>query len=98
MRMSGYSFDVEVLLMAQRFGYRVAEVPVNWTHQPGSKVRVLRDGLIMARDVLRIRANAFRGLYEEPHIARAAKALSGPEVAAAFRARDAERQLTKVSL
>lgn len=69
MRMSGYSFDVEVLLMAQRSGYRVDEVPVNWSHQPGSKVRVLRDGLIMARDVLRIRANALRGLYDEPHIA-----------------------------
>ncbi len=37
MRMRGYSFDVEVLLMARRAGYRVAEVPVNWTHQPGSE-------------------------------------------------------------
>jgi dolichyl-phosphate beta-glucosyltransferase len=69
MRMSGFSFDVEVLLMAIQSGYRVAEVPVNWTHQPGSKVRVLRDGLLMARDVLRIRANALAGLYDEPHIA-----------------------------
>jgi len=69
MRMSGFSFDVEVLLMAMRSGYRVAEVPVNWTHQPGSKVRVLRDGLLMARDVLRIRANALAGVYDEPHIA-----------------------------
>lgn len=69
MRMTGYSFDVEVLLMAQRSDYRVAEVPVNWTHQPGSKVRVIRDGLRMARDVLRIRANALRGLYDRPHIA-----------------------------
>lgn len=69
MRMSGFSFDVEVLLMAIRSGYRVAEVPVNWTHQPGSKVRVLRDGMLMARDVLRIRANALAGLYDEPHIA-----------------------------
>ena len=69
MRMSGFSFDVEVLLMAMRSGYRVAEVPVNWTHMPGSKVRVLRDGLLMARDVLRIRANALAGVYDEPHIA-----------------------------
>ena len=69
MRMTGFSFDVEVLLMAIRSGYRVAEVPVNWTHQPGSKVRVLRDGLLMARDVLRIRANAVAGVYDEPHIA-----------------------------
>ena len=69
MRMSGFSFDVEVLLMAIRSEYKVAEVPVNWTHQPGSKVRVLRDGMLMARDVLRIRANALAGVYDEPHIA-----------------------------
>ena len=69
MRMTGYSFDVEVLLMALRSGYRVAEVPVNWTHQTGSKVHVLRDGLIMVRDVLRIRGNLLGGLYRKPHIA-----------------------------
>jgi dolichyl-phosphate beta-glucosyltransferase len=69
MRMSGYSFDVEVLLMALRAGYQVDEVPVNWTHQPGSKVHVIRDGLRMAVDVMRIRANAARGLYDKPHIA-----------------------------
>lgn len=71
MRMSGFSFDVEVLLMALRAGYPVAEVPVNWTHQPGSKVRVIRDGLAMARDVIRIRMNAIAGAYDEPHIALA---------------------------
>ncbi len=67
--MTGYSFDVEVLLMAQRAGYRVSEVPVNWSHQPGSKVHVVRDGIRMAIDVLRIRANAARHLYDWPHIA-----------------------------
>lgn len=69
MRMTGYSFDVEVLLMALRSGYRVAEVPVNWTHQAGSKVNVVRDGLLMVRDVLRIRGNVVRGIYRKPHIA-----------------------------
>jgi dolichyl-phosphate beta-glucosyltransferase len=44
---SGYLFDVEVLAWAQRLGYRVAEVAVSWREMPGSKVRVLRDGLIM---------------------------------------------------
>jgi dolichyl-phosphate beta-glucosyltransferase len=68
MRIDGFSFDVELLLMAQRHGYRIAEVPVNWTHQPGSKVNVVTDGLRMARDLLRIRGNALRGLYDEPHI------------------------------
>ncbi len=68
MRMDGFSFDVEVLLMAQRRGYRVDEVPVNWTHQPGSKINVVADGLRMAADLFRIRAYALRGLYDEAHI------------------------------
>jgi dolichyl-phosphate beta-glucosyltransferase len=56
LRVNGFAFDVELLLLAQRFEMTVAEVPVNWTHQPGSKVRVVRDGLHMAMDVLRLRA------------------------------------------
>lgn len=69
MRMTGFSFDVEVLLMAQRQGYRIAEVPVNWTHQPGSRISLVRDSLRMARDLFIIRANALRGEYDVPHVA-----------------------------
>ncbi len=69
MRMNGFSFDVEVLLMAQRQGYRIAEVPVNWTHQPGSKISLVRDSLRMARDLFIIRAKALRGEYDAPHVA-----------------------------
>lgn len=69
MRMNGFSFDVEVLLMAVRRGYRIAEVPVNWTHQPGSKVRLTVDSLKMAVDLLRIRGHCLSGEYERPHMA-----------------------------
>lgn len=68
MRMDGFSFDVELLLMAERRGYRVVEVPVNWTHQPGSKINVVADGLRMASDLFRIRGYALRGLYDDAHI------------------------------
>jgi dolichyl-phosphate beta-glucosyltransferase len=70
MRMNGFSFDVEVLVMAKRQGYRIAEVPVNWVHQPGSKVRLTVDSLHMAADLVRIRAHCMRGEYEAPHVAR----------------------------
>jgi dolichyl-phosphate beta-glucosyltransferase len=69
MRMNGFSFDVEVLVMARRRGYRVSEVPVNWTHQPGSKVRLTLDSFRMAADLIRIRAYCLRGEYEIPHLA-----------------------------
>jgi dolichyl-phosphate beta-glucosyltransferase len=69
MRISGFSFDVEVLMMAQRRGYRIAEVPVNWTHQPGSKVNLVTDSARMLRDLFVIRGRYLRGQYNSPHLA-----------------------------
>jgi dolichyl-phosphate beta-glucosyltransferase len=48
----GFGFDVELLMLAGRRGFRVAEVAVNWADQPGSKVRVLREGPRMLYEVL----------------------------------------------
>jgi dolichyl-phosphate beta-glucosyltransferase len=51
----GFGFDVELLMLAARRGFRVAEVAVNWADQPGSKVRVLREGPRMLYEVLAAR-------------------------------------------
>ncbi|HEV8438431.1 MAG TPA: dolichyl-phosphate beta-glucosyltransferase [Methylomirabilota bacterium] len=48
----GYGFDVEILMLAQQHRYRIVEVPINWTDQPGSKVGVLRHGPGMLREIL----------------------------------------------
>ena len=77
MRINGFSFDVEVLLMAQRGGYSVSEIPINWTHQPGSKVSIVRDSVKMAADLFVIRAHAMRGRYDVPHVATLAEPLVG---------------------
>jgi len=61
LRVDGFGYDVELLVLAQRRGYRVTEVPVNWRHQPGSHLRLVRDSLRMARDLWAIRARARRG-------------------------------------
>ncbi|CAN5822743.1 glycosyltransferase family 2 protein [soil metagenome] len=57
------AFDVELLYIARRQGFRIAEVPVVWTHVPGSKVRPGLDALRMFVDVLFVRLNALRGKY-----------------------------------
>lgn len=44
---AGYLFDVELLALAERLGYPVAEVAVNWAERPGSKVRLVRDSARM---------------------------------------------------
>lgn len=69
LRIDGFSFDVELLLMAQLRGYRVAEISVNWEHQPGSRVNLVTDPLRMARDLFVIRGHLVRGHYQEPHVA-----------------------------
>ena len=56
----GFGFDVELLLLARRHGYRVVEVAVNWADQPGSKVDVLRDGPRMLAQIVRARMRLAR--------------------------------------
>jgi glycosyltransferase involved in cell wall biosynthesis len=62
-RIHAFGFDPEVLFLAGKFGYRTREVPVRWAHSEGSKVRVLRDGIRMVRDLLLIRWNDLTGKY-----------------------------------
>jgi len=59
----GWTFDVEVLFIARRMGYRVVEVPIPWYYNAESKIRVLRDSYAMFADLIRIRLNARRGVY-----------------------------------
>jgi dolichyl-phosphate beta-glucosyltransferase len=64
MRIDGFGFDLELLYLAQRRGYRIAEVPIHWCDQPGSKVSVFRDGFQMLGDLMRIRRMyAFGGYH-----------------------------------
>ena len=62
----GFGFDLELLHMSWRRGYRIAEVPVNWSDQPGSKVHVLKDGLSMLRELAIIKLNDRNGRYSPP--------------------------------
>ncbi len=62
-RVDGYAFDLELLYIAQQRGYRIAEVPVNWADQPGSKVRPWRDGIVMLREFVHVRRRDAQGQY-----------------------------------
>ncbi len=60
----GWTFDVEVLFAARRMGYNIVEVAVPWYYNADSKVRVLKDSYHMFADLINIRLNARRGLYD----------------------------------
>lgn len=59
----GWSFDIELLYIARRRGYRIVEIPIHWYHFTDSKVSALRDAVRMISDIFRIHANAWRGTY-----------------------------------
>jgi dolichyl-phosphate beta-glucosyltransferase len=58
-RIDNFSFDVEALYLARRLGLSIAEVPVRWSHQEGSKVRFVRDAWRMLLTLVRIRLTAY---------------------------------------
>ena len=55
-KLDGFSFDVEIVYLAQKLGLRLLELPVIWRNSAQSRVQVLRDPLVMFWDVLRIRS------------------------------------------
>jgi glycosyltransferase involved in cell wall biosynthesis len=62
--LTGWAFDVELLYIARRHGYRLVEIPIDWYFNDDSKISVFRDSLRMFLDLLIIRRNARRGLYD----------------------------------
>ncbi|MFQ5407379.1 MAG: dolichyl-phosphate beta-glucosyltransferase [Anaerolineales bacterium] len=65
-QLDGMSFDVELLFIAKRRGYKIVEVPINWYFDSESKVRAIEDSLQMLADVLAIRRNWRSGKYGAP--------------------------------
>jgi glycosyltransferase involved in cell wall biosynthesis len=61
-QLDGFGFDVEVLFIARKLGYRVLEVPVRWDNVPGTKVS-LWSGARAFLDPLAVRLNSLKGRY-----------------------------------
>lgn len=59
-----WGFDPEILFLARKFGFKVAEVPVKWAHSEGTRLHPLRDGIRMFFELLKIRWYSMNGKYE----------------------------------
>jgi dolichyl-phosphate beta-glucosyltransferase len=55
---NGFAFDAELLLALLHSGSEVIEVPIDWHETPGGKIKLVRDSLCMARDILTIRSRS----------------------------------------
>lgn len=58
-----WGFDVELLAVARKRGYRIAEAPIVWRNSPESKVRAA-DYLRVLSDVWTVRRRLRSGLYD----------------------------------
>jgi dolichyl-phosphate beta-glucosyltransferase len=52
-----FSFDIEILAIARKLGYKVKEVGITWYDDPHSTVKPLKDGLRMVKDSWQVRKN-----------------------------------------
>ncbi len=64
-RIDGFSFDVEILALAIKHGYKIKEVPVRWLNSPNSKVKLMRDPIRMFLELFKIRAYLLAGKYNK---------------------------------
>ncbi len=53
-QLDGFSFDVELLVLARHWGYRIREVGVHWQHVEASRVMAIRHSSQMLRDALKL--------------------------------------------
>lgn len=76
------AFDVEALFIGYKSGYRIKEVPVQWRYGTETKVNPLKDSYRNFRDVVLVRWNDLRGLYNHasPHPARGSSPPSPKQV------------------
>jgi len=59
-----FSFDVEMLYIGRKLGYKIKEVPICWFNNPHTKVNFLKDGYRMCLDLIKIRLNELKGMYD----------------------------------
>ncbi|MGJ3240972.1 MAG: dolichyl-phosphate beta-glucosyltransferase [Anaerolineae bacterium] len=63
-QMNGIGFDVELIFIALRRGYQIADVPITWYYDGDSRMRLFQDSLHILIEIWEIRQNWRRGVYE----------------------------------
>ena len=59
-RDNGWFFDTELLILAERYGYRIKEIGVRWVDDPDSRVRIVSTALSDLKGLLRLRFSCLK--------------------------------------
>ncbi len=65
-QIDGWGFDVELLYIARRKNLRMIEVPIHWYFSNDSRVKPVEATFNMVYELLKIRRNGRKGLYDIP--------------------------------
>lgn len=61
------AFDVELLFLAQKYGYKIAEVPISWQDRDVSSTKqhkFVKESKEMLKEIVRVKLNDLRGVYD----------------------------------
>lgn len=64
-RATGFGFDVEVLFIAKQRGASILEMPIDWHHEPSSKISPVADSVRMVKDAVLTRWRGLIGAYRK---------------------------------
>lgn len=64
-QMTGIGFDIELLFVAKKRGYKIREVPITWYFDPDSRMRLVGDSLKLLLEIWEIRWNWLQGVYAQ---------------------------------
>lgn len=57
-------FDLEVLYIAKKEGFKIAQVPVNWRHRETERINPIKDSIDGLKDLVKVRINTLKGMYK----------------------------------
>jgi putative flippase GtrA len=92
---TGWFFDTEMLVLAERLGLRIHEVPVDWVDDPDSRVHIMSTAIADLKGVTRLaRAFATGAIPMSESLTRLRRPVAGP----AGRTRSLRGQLARFGL
>lgn len=64
-KMAGIGFDIELIYIAKKRGYKICEVPITWYFDADSRMRLIQDSLKVLLEIWQIRMNWYKGIYQK---------------------------------
>jgi dolichyl-phosphate beta-glucosyltransferase len=67
-QIDGFGFDTEIIYLANKLGYRTREIGVVWRHRDESRVNPITAPFSMMSELVQVRLNDMRGVYDESEV------------------------------